>query len=247
MTSFEDPAFSGDRWAAAHEDLAGGPDPTDAVSFLAGLVPVGGRILELGIGGGRVALPLARHGFRLEGIEGSAAVAERLRATPGGDTIPVLVADMADVAVPGPFDLVYLVWNGLFNLTRQERQVDCFVNVARVLDHGGVFVLECVVPDRAELARGVHPQHVDETTATVTITEHDAAAQRLTRQHVTFTSEGMRMLPVALRYCWPSEMDLMARLAGLRLRERYGDWSRRPYDSHSTKHISVYEPGSRST
>lgn len=247
MRTFDDPAFSGDRWAAAHQNLTGGPDPTDAVRFLAGLVPAGARILELGIGGGRVALPLARHGFQLEGIEASAAVAERLRATPGGETIPVLVADMADVAVTGPFALVYLVWNGLFNLTSQERQVDCFANVARLLDHDGIFVLECFVPDRGEFAHGVHPQHIDASTAILTITKHDPILQRLTRQHVTLTDDGVRLLPVALRYCWPSEMDLMARLAGLRLRERLGDWSGSPYDSYSTKHISVYERGSPPT
>jgi SAM-dependent methyltransferase len=242
VSGFDDPAFSGDRWAATYQDLTSrGPDPTAAVEFLAGLVPEGARILELAIGGGRVALPLARRGFRLEGIEASAAVAERLRAAPGGRDIPVLVDDMADVAVSGEFALVYVVWNSLFNLTRQQRQVECFANVARVLTDGGLFVVECFVPDQGEFAEGVHPRHLSEDSATLTITQHDRLEQRLTRQHLTVTSAGIRLLPVALRYCWPSELDLMARLAGLRLRERFGDWNRAPFEAASTKHVSVYE------
>jgi SAM-dependent methyltransferase len=241
VTGFDDPAFSGDHWAAAHQDVSGGPDATDAVDFLARLLPAGARVLELGIGGGRVARPLAQRGFRVEGIEASAAVAERLSSTPGGEEIPVLVADMADVRVQGPFALVYLVWNGLFNLTRQERQVECFANVARVLDHGGWFVLECFVPDRGEFGKAVHPREITETSATLTLTEHDPASQRLTRQHLTFNQEGVSLLPVALRYCWPSEIDLMAKLAGLELHDRFADWTGAPFDSESPKHISVYE------
>ncbi|MCT2585961.1 class I SAM-dependent methyltransferase [Actinophytocola gossypii] len=238
MSGFDDPAFFGDRWARRFEDLTSGPDPTAAVEFLAPLAGDGGRVLELAIGGGRVALPLAARGLAVEGVEASAAVAERLRAAPGGDAVPVAVADMADVPVDGPFRLVYLVWNSLFNLTSQERQVDCFRNVARVLEPGGTFVIECYVPDQGQ---GVTASAVTEDSATITVTHHDPVAQRLTKQHITLSEQGTRLLPVAHRYCWPGELDLMARLAGLRLRERHADWHRVPFTSDSRSHVSVYE------
>jgi SAM-dependent methyltransferase len=241
VAGFNDPAFFGDRWASAYEDLTGGPDPASAVEFLAGLAGEGARVLELAIGGGRVALPLARQGIKVEGVEASRAVVERLRAAPGGGSIPVVVADMADVPVSGPFRLVYLVWNTLFNLLSQARQVDCFRNVAQVLESGGVFVIECFVPDPGRFDRGVETDAVAEDSATITLTRHDRVAQRITLQHVTFDADGIHLLPTAQRYCWPSELDLMAELAGLRLRERYSDWTRTPFDSSSREHVSVYE------
>ena len=242
MAGFDDPAFFGDRWAGAYQDLTRGPDPAPAVAFLAGLAGPGTRVLELAIGGGRVALPLARQGLQVEGIEASQAVVQRLRAAPGGASLPVAVADMADVPVPGPFGLVYVVWNSLFNLPSQARQVDCFRNVARVLAPGGAFVIECFVPDLARFDRGIETTEVTEDSATISVTRHDPVAQRITRQHVTLGAQGIRLLPVALRYCWPSELDLMAQVAGLRLRERHGDWSRAPFDAGSRGHISVYVP-----
>lgn len=242
MTGFDDPAFSGDRWADVHPDLTGGgPDPTAAVQLLGELAGAGARILELAIGGGRVALPLAARGFAVEGVEASQAVVDRLRTVPGGASIPVVVADMADVGVPGPFRLVYLVWNALFNLTSQDRQVDCFRNVARVLEPGGLFVVECFVPDLGEFDRGVQTEALTEDSATIALIQHDPARQRITKQHVTLDTKGIRLLPVAMRYAWPGELDLMARLAGLQLRERYADWQRRPFDAHSRGHISVYQ------
>ena len=242
MAGFDDPAFFGDRWASAFEDLTTGPDPAWAVELLAGLAGPGTRVLELAIGGGRVALPLARRGLRVEGVEASQAVVQRLRAVPGGESLPVAVADMADVPVRGPFGLVYVVWNSLFNLPSQARQVDCFRNVARVLAPGGAFVIECFVPDPTRFDRGIETATITEDSATLTLTRHDPVAQRITRQHVTLDARGIRLLPVALRYCWPSELDLMAQLAGLRLRERYSDWTRTPFDASSRGHISVYEP-----
>jgi SAM-dependent methyltransferase len=245
MAGFDDPEFSGDRWASVHDDLTGGgPDPASAVEFLTGLLKGGERVLELAIGGGRVALPLAGQGFQVEGVEASQAVADRLRTVPGGESIPVVVADMADVPVRGTFPLVYLVWNGLFNLTTQARQVDCFRNVARVLEPGGAFVIECFIPDMSTFHRAqwMDADAVSEDGATFTLTVHDAAAQRITKQHVTLDGRGTRLLPVAMRYCWPSELDLMAQLAGLRLRERHSDWNRTAFGSTSRGHISVYEP-----
>ena len=242
MTSFDDPSFTGDRWARRYPDtdLSVGPDPAAAVDFLAGLAGPGARVLELAIGGGRVARPLLHRGLRVEGIEASAAVADRLAASPDGAAIPVVVADMADVPVAGPFRLVYVVWNSLFNLTSQARQLDCFGNVAAVLEPGGFFVLECYVPDLVSYDAPARPGPVTEDSALLSITQHDRAQQRIQQQHITFTEEGIRMLPVAHRYCWPSELDLMARLAGLTLRERHADWTRARYGPASASHISVY-------
>ena len=242
MADFDDPAFLGDRWARAYADLTFGPDPAPTVEFLSALADGPRRVLELGIGGGRIALPLTRRGITVEGIESSQAVLDRLRAAPGGESIPVTVGDMADVAVPGPFDLVYLVWSGLFHLPSQARQVDCFRNVARVLTPGGAFVIECFVPAPPLFDRGVEVNTVAEDWASMTLTRHDPVAQRIFTQRVRFgDGRKVRMFPVAMRYCWPSELDLMAELAGLRLRERYADFSRAPFGAQSRGHVSVYE------
>ena len=145
-------------------------------------------------------------------------------------------------AVAGPFGLVYLVWSGLFHLPSQARQVDCFRNVARVLEPGGAFVIECFVPDPALFSRGVEVNDVTEDWASMTLTRHDPVAQSVFRQRITFADgRRVRMIPVRFRYCWPSELDLMAELAGLRLRKRYADWSRAPFGPASRGHVSVYE------
>ncbi len=245
MPDFDDPAFLGDTWAGAYADLTFGPDPAQAVEFLAALADGVGRVLELGIGGGRVALPLAARGIPVEGIEASQPVLDRLRATPGGESIPVTIADMADVPVDGPFQLVYLVWSGLYHLPSQARQVDCFRNVARVLAPGGAFVVECFVPELSLFQRGVEVNAVTAGGASMTLTRHDPVAQRIFTQRVSFRhGRRVQLFPVAMRYCWPSELDLMAELAGLRLRERYADFSRAPYGSTSRGHVSVYvRPG----
>jgi SAM-dependent methyltransferase len=242
MADFDDPAFLGDRWARAYADLTFGPDPAPTVEFLSALADGPRRVLELGIGGGRVALPLTRRGITVEGIESSQVVRDRLRAAPGGESIPVTMGDMADVAVPGPFDLVYLVWSGLFHLPSQARQVDCFRNVARVLTPGGAFVIECFVPAPPLFDRGFEVNTVAEDWASMTLTRHDPVAQRIFTQRVRFGhGRKVRMFPVAMRYCWPSELDLMAELAGLRLRERYADFSRASFGAESRGHVSVYE------
>jgi SAM-dependent methyltransferase len=242
VADFDDPAFMGDRWAGAYADLTFGPDEGPAVEFLAALADGAGRVLELGIGGGRVALPLARRGIAVEGIEASQAVLDRLRATPEGESIPVTTGDMADVAVAGPFGLVYLVWSGLFHLPSQARQVDCFRNVAQVLAPGGTFVIECFVPAPSLFDRGVEVNTVTEDSASMTLTRHDPVAQRIFTQRVRFgDGRRVRMFPISMRYCWPSELDLMAELAGLRLRERHADFSRAPFGADSRSHVSVYE------
>jgi SAM-dependent methyltransferase len=190
-----------------------------------------------------VALPLPARGVSVEGVDASAAMVERLRAKPGGASIPVTMGDMAEVPVSGPFRLVYLVFNTLFGLLSQARQADCFANVARVLEVGGTFVIECFVPDLARFDRSqrVEARAVTEDSAILEMSRHDAASQRVTTQIVMLDEQGVHLRPVAIRYSWPGELDLIAAQAGLRLRERYSDWDRQPFDSTSRGHISVYE------
>jgi SAM-dependent methyltransferase len=242
VATFDDPGFFGEHWAGIY-DVGPELDPAPAVQFLAGLAH-GGRVLELAIGSGRVGLPLAARGVDLEGIEASQAMVDLLAAKPGGDRIPVTVGDMAEVGVEGPFRLVYLVYNTLYNLPSAERQVDCFRNVARVLEPDGAFVLECFVldPARYDRSQRFEALSVKEDAVVLQVTRHDAAAQRLFKQHLVFDAGGFRGYPVALRYCWPSELDLMARLAGLELAERYAGWDRSPFDGRSESHVSVYRP-----
>jgi SAM-dependent methyltransferase len=242
MPGFGDPAFFGDRYA--HEyDQTDYHDPAPAVDFLARLVPAGGRVLELAIGTGRVAIPLAERGVAIEGIEGSAAMIEQMRAKPGGASIPASIGDMADVAVAGRFALAYLVYNTLFNLPSQERQIDCFGNVATVLGPGGLFVIECFVQDLTEFDRDqrVAARELTEDSVEMEYQIHDPVAQTVTYQRVRLDARGTTLSPLRLRYCWPSELDLMARLAGLRLRERYNDWDRSLFTAASRSHVSVYE------
>jgi SAM-dependent methyltransferase len=242
VSDFDDPAFLGDIWARTYADLTFGPDPAAAVEFLAALADGAGRVLELGIGGGRVALPLARRGIAVEGVEASQTVLDRLRATPGGESLPVTLADMAELPLDGPFHLVYAVWNGLFLLPSQARQVDCFRSVARVLGPGRAFVIECFVPTLELFQHEVTVNSVGEDFASMTLIRHDPVAQRIFTQRIRFADgRRVRMFPVAMRYCWPGELDLMAELAGLRLRARYADWSRTPFGAASRGHVSVYE------
>jgi SAM-dependent methyltransferase len=241
MSLLDDPGLFGRQWAASY-DGPGNPDPAPAVEFLAGLAN-GGPALELAIGSGRVALPLAGRGIAVDGIEASPEMVELLRAKPGGDRIPVVIGDMADVAVPGPYPLVYLVFNTLFNLTGAGRQDDCFRNVARVLAPGGAFVIEAFVPDPAAFDRDeqqVQVRSVTEEAVTVRMHRYDRAAQTFVRQTITFTDGGVRLKPFGMHYRWPEQIDELAAAAGLRLDARYATWQRAPFGPDSTDHISVY-------
>ncbi|MDQ3914338.1 MAG: class I SAM-dependent methyltransferase [Actinomycetota bacterium] len=238
-----DPSTYGDRIADVYddmyEDLFDRDEVVDVLAELAG----GGRALELAIGTGRIALPLAATGVEVHGIDASQAMVAKLRSKPGGEAIPVTIGDFAEVAVDGTFALVYLVFNTLFALETQEEQVECFANVARALDPGGCFVVEAFFPDVARFDRG---QRVDATRVQVDrvsldVSRHDPVAQTVLTQHVVIGQERTSLYPVFLRYVWPPEMDLMARLAGLRLRSRWGGWKREPFTAPAQKVVSVYE------
>jgi SAM-dependent methyltransferase len=214
----------------------------DGVELLAELAR-GGRALELGVGTGRVAIPLAARGVETHGIDASPAMVARLRAKAGGERIPVTIGDFADVDAPGEFALVYVVFNTFFALLTQDEQARCFRNVAARLGAGGVFLIEAFVPDLSLYDKGQLVRAASVTTDAVNIqaSRLDPVAQTVTGQQIVFGAEGVRLYPVKLRFAWPSEMDLMARLAGLRLRERWGGWLREPFDARSAKHVSIYE------
>jgi SAM-dependent methyltransferase len=211
-----------------------------AVAFLADLAG-DGRALELGIGTGRIALPLVRRGVAVHGIELSNAMVARLRAKPGGDEIGITIGDFATSTVDGTFSLAYLVFNTIGNLTTQDAQVACFRNVARHLDPGGCFVIEVGVPD----LRRVPPDetlHVFDADADHWgIDEYDVVNQGLVSHHFSLVDGRWELLSMPFRYVWPSELDLMAELAGMTLRERWSGWQREPFTGESATHISVWE------
>jgi SAM-dependent methyltransferase len=220
--------------------------PTDAaaleaVGVLADLA-ADGKVLELAIGTGRIALPLAARGLSVSGIEASPEMIAKLSAKPGGEAIPVSIGNMADVDIDGEFDLVFLVFNTLFNLTSQDDQVRCFRNVARRLTPRGVFVLEAFVPDVAHFVNRERVRTVKITFGSVFLEAsiHDPVTQRIDYQYIAATANGLRLTPLPMRYVWPSEMDLMARLAGLELRHRWAGWDRSAFTATSTSHVSVY-------
>ena len=236
-------ATYGDRIADVYDGFHPAKDDgTPEVGVLAELA-AGGRALELGIGTGRVALPLAAQGTAVHGIDASEAMVAKLRAKPGGAQIPVTVGDFADVAVDGAFELIFTVFNTFFALTTQEAQVRCFQRGAGHLADGGVFLIEVFVPDPARFTRNqsIGVTRVDTDRVTLDVARHDPLHQRVYSQHLQLSESGTRIYPVQLRYAWPAELDLMARLAGLRLRERWSDWRRAPFTAKSTSHISLYE------
>ncbi len=201
-----------------------------------------GRALELAIGTGRIAIPLAQKGVTVEGIDISEAMVEQLRAKAGGEDIPVTIGNFADVGVPGRYDLIYLVFNTIFALTTQEDQLRLFRNVADHLTDQGVFVVEAFVPDMTRWQRHQTTEVVDVGVEYVQLSfaRHDPATQNVKSQNTLIRGGEIRMVPTALRYIWPSEMDLMAKLAGMELRERYGSWERDHFTSESKSHVSVY-------
>ncbi|GAC1522154.1 MAG: class I SAM-dependent methyltransferase [Chloroflexota bacterium] len=241
MENYEPMLSFGEDTAAIYDDDSRGDEEAtvDLLEQLAG----GGPALELAIGTGRIALPLAARGIRVDGIDLSPAMVARLRAKPGGDLISVTMGNFADVPVTGAYRLIFVVFNTLFNLLTQDDQVRCFENVAAHLTDDGSFVVEAFVP--TFLTRLRDDQYVDAEgigvdTVQLDVGRHDPVAQRLEESHVVLSGDGVRLYPIVTRYAWPSELDLMARIAGLRLTDRWGGWSREPFTAASRNHVSVY-------
>lgn len=238
-----DPTVYGSAMAKEYDELYEEVLETDAaVTCLAELAGAG-AVLELGIGTGRVALPLAREGVEVHGVDASKDMVAGLRTKPGGADLPVVVGDFAEVAVPGTFSLVFVAFNTIFALPNQDAQVRCFANAASHLSPGGRFVVEAAIPDLIQFSHGpsIRPRPVGGKRVALVMAEHDPVQQRIQTTQVHLSDSGVRLHPVNHRYAWPSELDLMARLAGMRLQARWGGWDRSPFSADSTLHVSVYE------
>jgi SAM-dependent methyltransferase len=241
--------YFGERVAARYDESSADlfePAVVDpVVEFLAGLAGRGAA-LEFGIGTGRIALPLARRGIRVHGIDLSEAMVARLRAKPGAEQIGVTIGDFATTAVEGRFSVAYLFFNTIMNLTSQEEQAACFQNVAAHLAPGGCFVIEVMVPALQRLPPGESVRAFTLTATRLGFDEYDVASQGLVSHHYSVVDGRLEVVSMPFRYVWPSELDLMARLAGMTLRERWSGWKREPFTSDSTGHVSVWEkPGPR--
>jgi len=235
------PETYGDRVADVYDEWYKPADTAAEVALLTELAQ-GGRALELGIGTGRIALPLAANGVEVHGVDASVAMVERMRAKPGGGAIPVTIGDMADVPVDGDFALVFIVFNTFFQLYSQEDQVRCFANVARHLQPGGRFLIHAFVADTSRVEAG---QHVSVKEASLDLvrldaTVFDAQEQRIDTTQVRITEAGIRLVHAKLRFAMPPELDLMARLAGLTLQDRWATFDKRPFTGESGAQVSVY-------
>jgi SAM-dependent methyltransferase len=237
--------YFGEDVAARYDETSSamfGPDvlgPTvDVLAELAG----DGAALEFAVGTGRVALALADRGIPVSGIELSTAMAERLRSKDDAQRVNVTIGDMATTRVDGSFRLVYLVYNTIGNLTTQEQQVACFANAGAHLEPGGCFVIEVGVPDLRRLPPGEDARVFSHAPGYVGYDRYtDLVAQQAMSHHFIAGSSGVREFRTPFRYVWPSELDLMARLAGMSLRDRWAGWDRSPFTSDSTSHVSVWE------
>lgn len=236
-------ATYGDRIADLYDDLYQEVlDPTDTVELLTALVG-DGRALELGIGTGRVAVPLATRGVEVHGIDSSDRMVAQLRSKPGGDQIPVTIGDLADVGVDGSFAVIYIPFATLFALQSQDEQIRCLTNVATHLDGDGRFVLDAFVPDLHRFGpanESITMEDLGTGHVMLGTMRHDGFEQVVEGHHVLITESATRLFPLRIRYCWPSELDVMARLAGLELESRFGDYDRRPFGPESERHVSVY-------
>ncbi len=239
MEGFDPFTSFGPEVAARYdEDLRG--DEAETIDFLAGLAG-NGPVLEFAIGTGRIGLSLAARGLDVDGIEQSTAMVDRLREKPGGADIDVAVGDMTTVEMPRTYSLVFLVFNSIHNVLTQDGQVRCFENAARHLDDGGVFVIETGVPWRGP-REGSYVEVPAVSMDEVRISPHtyNAMTQILDVNHMRLTAEGIRMTPISLRLVYPSELDLMARIAGLTFEHRWSDWDRSAFTDDSTSAISVW-------
>jgi SAM-dependent methyltransferase len=237
------PETYGDRIASLYDSLYESDLDTDAAVDALARLAGPGPVLELAIGTGRLAIPLAQRGIDIRGIDASEAMVARMRAKPGGADIPVAMGDFADADIEGSYSLVFVAFNTIFALLTQEDQVRCFGNVAARLASEGRFVVEAFVPDlarRFDRGQRVSVSAVRIDRVDLEVSRHDPVNQRVDSQHVFVTDGGTQLAPVSLRYAFPSELDLMARLAGLELQERWGGWRGEPFSGSSTDHVSVY-------
>jgi SAM-dependent methyltransferase len=236
------PETYGDRIASVYDALYEAYLDTDAAVDALARLAGSGPVLELAIGTGRLAVPLAQRGIDIRGIDASQEMVARMRAKPGGADIPVEMGDFAAVDVEGSFSLIFVAFNTIFALLTQEDQVRCFRNAAARLAEGGRFVVEAFVPDLARFDRGqrVGVSAVRIDSVDFEVSRHNPVEQRVDSQHVFVTQDGIKLAPVSLRYAAPSELDLMARLAGLELQERWGGWSGEPFTGASRDHVSIY-------
>jgi len=242
MTAFDAARYGASGIAAEYDDLYAHEWDTDGtvdcLRYLAGAGPV----LELGIGTGRLALPLAAGGLEVHGIDGSPEMVAALQAKPGGADIPVTIGDFATASAGTGFSLVVLAVNTIFALPDQEAQVACFANAARHLAPGGRFVVEAWIPDLGAFRHNRRVRHrvLRDDLVSIESAELEPAEQRMRTTQAVFRNGSVRLYPANHRYAWPSELDLMARLAGLEREDRWADWHRRPFDDHSTTHVTVY-------
>jgi SAM-dependent methyltransferase len=238
-----DAATYGDRIASVYDDwYLDRMDPGPAVELLAALAG-DGRALELGVGTGRIAIPLAERGVPVTGVDASQAMVDRLAAKPGGKRVEVVIGDFTDVALSGPFSLVYIPFTTLFALPSQDDQLRCLRNAADHLDPGGHFVMDAFVPDVARFHnhQDLSVQYIGTDQVIVDASRHDPVTQRVESSHIVFEEGGVRLYPVVVRYAWPAELDAMALAAGMRLKWRFADYDRQVFDATSTRHVSVYE------
>ena len=230
----------GDSVSGIYDQLYGDIDQ-NSVSTLIDLAR-GGRALELGIGTGRIALPLYHAGLEIHGIDASHAMTDRLKAKPGGQDIPILHGDFAEFNLDLKFDLIYVVFNTFFGLQTQSDQVECFINIANHLSPNGVFVIEAFVPDmsRYDDNQTVRMVNITDDDLRFEVTQIDPLKQQVSSKLIHITESGTRMYPVKLRYAWPAELDLMAKIAGLEIRHRWGSWQKNELTIKDEQHISVY-------
>ncbi|MGH3126542.1 MAG: class I SAM-dependent DNA methyltransferase [Gaiellaceae bacterium] len=232
----------GEQVAARYDERSAATvEVVDAMVDLIATLAGDGAALEFGIGTGRIALPMAARGVSVSGIDLSEAMIARLRAKPGSDPIDVTIGDFATAKVEGAFSLVYLVGNTIMNLTTQDEQVACFENASAHLRSGGRFLIEVIVPGWQRLPPGERFQAFDVSPNHLGFDEIDVVTQASVSHHYWIEDGNVEIFSPPFRYVWPAELDLMARIAGMSLRERWGGWSREPFAAESTKHVSVWE------
>ena len=239
MADYTEPGY-GNRIAEIYDEYYAAVDPA-SIDLLAKIVG-DGTALELGIGTGRIALPLHERGVKVKGIDASLAMLSKLKEKPLGPQVEVMKGSFADFEWKEQFQLIYVVFNTFFNLQTQEDQIQCFKACRRHLADGGKFLIEAFVPDPCRFTDHQTVRVIDSTADPVRLEAslYDPVNHKVSSQHILISQDGIRFQPVRIRFAWPSELDLMARIAGLSLENRWGSWRKAVFDKHAQKHISVY-------